>query len=538
MIKAVSYNGQPPVYPLVGEFGESGGVIGRSDGNALVLPDPERFVSRAHATVAYRGDGYVIRDLSSASPVYVNGRPLGNGNEARLLDGDELRIGAYTLQVIGDTAPQGSSVDDPMNLFGDANPFVSRPATRPAEQDHAGAPGGFGLGLDAGGDINQMFGLGNEAGSGFNLFPAGHPLAAENSPGGTGASVDPLVVLGAALAPPPTVPSQRDDAPEIRGSFVPPPVAPGPLPVDDKSMLVSWHDDGEQELGDGIKTMTVQSAARKRKAEAELPAVVAEAMPAALEPAMPPAPAKAVPGPDAGPVSGGKEGGPLASARNSTSVPGCAPPGAAHTGASEDKGELLAAFLAGAGVPELDMKGPLDALTMQMLGHLLREATQGTLDLLVSRALMKREIRAEMTMIVPQENNPLKFSPNVEVALSHLLAPRGQGFLPPLPAMKDAYDDLRAHQFAFMAGMRAALAGVLQRFNPDQLEQRLSDKSVVDTLLPMNRKAKLWSLYGELYADINREAEDDFHSLFGKAFLAAYQAQLDQLQQDERRVSH
>jgi FHA domain-containing protein len=175
---------------------------------------------------------------------------------------------------------------------------------------------------------------------------------------------------------------------------------------------------------------------------------------------------------------------------------------------------------------------------MQMLGHLLREATQGTLDLLLSRALMKREIRAEMTMIVPQENNPLKFSPNVEVALQHLLAPRGQGFMPPLPAMKDAYDDLRAHQFAFMAGMRAALAGVLERFNPERLEQRLSDRSVVDTLLPMNRKARLWSQYSELYAEINREAEDDFHSLFGKAFLAAYQAQLDRLQQESQHSSH
>jgi len=44
-----------------------------------------------------------------------------------------------------------------------------------------------------------------------------------------------------------------------------------------------------------------------------------------------------------------------------------------------------------------------------------------------------------------------------------LLAPPTRGFMPAAPAMRDAYDDLRAHQFGFIAGMRAALEGVLAR---------------------------------------------------------------------------
>jgi type VI secretion system FHA domain protein len=195
--------------------------------------------------------------------------------------------------------------------------------------------------------------------------------------------------------------------------------------------------------------------------------------------------------------------------------------------------ELLRSFLAGAGVPDLDMHGPLTPQMMNLIGQLLRVSTQGTLDLLLARALIKREVHAEVTMIVARENNPLKFSPNVEVALSHLLAPRGQGFMSPVVAVKDACDDLRAHQFGFMAGMRAALDGVLRRFDPAQLEQRLTDKSIVDSMLPMNRKAKLWSLFAELYADITREAQDDFHALFGKEFLRAYEFQLDKLKELE-----
>jgi FHA domain-containing protein len=92
---------------------------------------------------------------------------------------------------------------------------------------------------------------------------------------------------------------------------------------------------------------------------------------------------------------------------------------------------------------------------MRLLGRLIHEATRGTVDLLVARAALKREIRAEVTMIVTRENNPLKFSPSVEVALGHLLSPPARGFMESDRAMRDAYDDLRAHQFGFLAGMRA-----------------------------------------------------------------------------------
>jgi FHA domain-containing protein len=195
--------------------------------------------------------------------------------------------------------------------------------------------------------------------------------------------------------------------------------------------------------------------------------------------------------------------------------------------------ELLRAFLAGAGVPELKLP-PLSPKLMEIFGQLLREATKGTLDLLAARAITKREMRADMTVIVAAENNPLKFSPNVEAAMSHLLSPQGRGFMTPLRAMRDAYDDLRAHQFAFVAGMRAALAGVLSRFDPGTLEQRLTEKSMIDSVLPMNRKAKLWGLFEQLHSDIQREAEDDFDALFGREFLRAYEAQLARLEREAK----
>ena len=106
----------------------------------------------------------------------------------------------------------------------------------------------------------------------------------------------------------------------------------------------------------------------------------------------------------------------------------------------------------------------------------------------------------------------------------------------PAQAMRDAYDDLRAHQFAFIAGMRAALCGVLDRFDPSQLERRLSRKSVIDSVLPMNRKARMWNLFEDLFADVSHEAEDDFHALFGREFVRAYEEQLARVAQPEKEV--
>ena len=128
---------------------------------------------------------------------------------------------------------------------------------------------------------------------------------------------------------------------------------------------------------------------------------------------------------------------------------------------------------------------------MHSLGQLLRESTRGTVELLVARATFKREMRANVTMIAPRENNPLKFSPTVEVALQHLLANPAPGFMPPVTAMRDAYDDLCAHQLGVMAGMRSALEGVLKRFEPAVLEGRLAKRSALSKLLPGSGKAQL-----------------------------------------------
>jgi FHA domain-containing protein len=523
-IQVTAFNGRPLSQPLVGEFNELGGTIGRADGNTLVLPDPERHISRTHAVIAVRAGGYVIRDQGSAMPVEINGQPLGNGHEAPIAQGDELRIGGYAMRVeiiteapsthfsgqnlagaakedsVPPAAGGGAYLDDPFADFAEAEPEPVRPvpissAGKGGAAGSSGAASGAGMipedfdpfadlepeapaaerlpedfdldqGISPAQRIDDVFGLDK---------PAEHdPLASPLQEPARSTDNDPLAALeGPHRTPAEYQPVQRDDAPELQSPFRPPRFRPDDVP--------SF---GEFPRGE---------------------------VPVVPRPSLEPTSVQTAPA--AEPVL--RRQGPATEDKRA----------AASSGAAD----LLRAFLNGTGVPGLELPDGLTPELMQLLGQLLREATQGTLDLLLARALVKRELRAAATMIVAQENNPLKFSPNVEVALMRLLRPQEHGFMGPQRAMRDAYDDLRSHQFAFMAGMRAALEGVLQKFDPEQLERRLAQASVLDSLLPMNRKARLWHLFAERYGEISREAEDDFHSLFGREFLRAYEEQIEKL---------
>jgi predicted component of type VI protein secretion system len=81
-------------------------------------------------------------------------------------------------------------------------------------------------------------------------------------------------------------------------------------------------------------------------------------------------------------------------------------------------------------------------------------------------------------------------------ALSYLFDKRERlsgAFLPPVQAVGDACDDLRVHEIALMAGMRAAFQGALKRFDP-QLIEREADKQKGSFTL--NKKVKLWETFG------------------------------------------
>ncbi len=154
---------------------------------------------------------------------------------------------------------------------------------------------------------------------------------------------------------------------------------------------------------------------------------------------------------------------------------------------------LWRGFVEGAGVELPLPNGPSPEL-LSAIGAMMKIAVEGIHRLVSMRAVAKNQMQAEMTMIQVRGNNPLKFSPDATVALQLLLQPPARGFLAGPSALRDALIDLQSHQIGVMAGMGAALVAVLDRFDPTQLEKQLSSRSVLDSLVPAHRRARLWEL--------------------------------------------
>jgi FHA domain-containing protein len=195
-----------------------------------------------------------------------------------------------------------------------------------------------------------------------------------------------------------------------------------------------------------------------------------------------------------------------------------AKPGGAQKVLSDDP--LWRAFLEGVGI---ELPNGLSPEFMRLVGTLLRIAIEGTHRLVTMRATAKEEIRADMTRIQPQGNNPLKFAPDGTAALQFLLQPPVRGFMAGPTALQETMIDLQSHQVAMTAGMLSAVEAVLDGFDPPKIEALLTTRSVLDSFLPTNRRARLWELYVEHYHSLREDAQEVFKRLGAEAFRKAYE---------------
>ena len=98
---------------------------------------------------------------------------------------------------------------------------------------------------------------------------------------------------------------------------------------------------------------------------------------------------------------------------NVADAPASTSPTAPPTGSSAD----LNALLEGAGLTGV----PVTPELARKFGEILRVVVAGVMDVLQSRQRIKDEFRMRMTHFRVADNNPLKFSANVDHALRNLL---------------------------------------------------------------------------------------------------------------------
>lgn len=206
-------------------------------------------------------------------------------------------------------------------------------------------------------------------------------------------------------------------------------------------------------------------------------------------------------------------------------APQASPPGAAQVAPQPDARSVLAALLAGAGLPDVPVTDELAAT----FGQILKAVVGGLIDTLNSRQAFKEEFRAPTTRIRTVDNNPLKFSVDAQDALKNLLGKRSASYLEPVEAFDDAFADLQEHQMAMLAGIRHAFEQMLQRFDPEGLQRQFDRFGSSRTWLGVATKPAYWDLYSEMYKDWARDPDRAFRELFGEELGRAYEAQVARL---------
>lgn len=483
--------------------------IGRGPENDLVLPDPDRMISKTHCVIEDQGGHPVVVDLST------NGTFLNYGKQALgrvptpLSDGDVLILGPYELVVQVSAEAHWS---EPLPPMGEG----------PVGHGQAGrAPDPYKLIDDAapGGDfLDGLLGAAKPVGPGQFRKPEDQ--------------VDLLSPLGEApgqgaplLAPRPDLPvgpAMRDHAPAVTDSF-----RLGAAPAAKSVIPDDWDD---------FLAPTPKPAAPAGQAlppGADPFSHGNPFAPAAPEPAddpfaallgQPPAP-PAAPLPPQAPTGAD----PFVTDPNRGPMPPPAPAPVPAPAAPIAAADSSRAFLAALGAEEVRLTDAELGPTMTRLGTTLRAMITGLREILMTRTSIKSEFRIEQTMVNAGGNNPLKFSVTPEQAIEAMVKPNARGYLPADEAAAQALEDIKAHEIAMVTGMEAALKGVLKKLDPNALTQAIEAKGGFGFL--KNRKAQYWETYETMYAEISDQAQNDFHELFAREFAQAYRAQLAKLKE-------
>lgn len=205
------------------------------------------------------------------------------------------------------------------------------------------------------------------------------------------------------------------------------------------------------------------------------------------------------------------------SARSATPAPA--------TVATSDGSFDFGAFLQGVGLQGVDVSPEL----ARDFGQVLRVVIEGLMEILRARERIKDEFRMRVTTFKAADNNPLKFSANVEDALHNLLVKRNAAYLGPVQAFEDAFRDVRNHQMAMLAGVRLAYEAMLGEFDPERLQEQFDRQLKRGSLLGARARSRYWDLYVDRFRDRVRDADACFRQLFGDEFAKAYEEQLEKL---------
>lgn len=465
-------------------FATHGGTLGRGPDNAWVLEDSERFISSRHTQIIYDNGQYYLIDLSTNGTFY-NGapEPIGNGNRVALKDGDRFNLSDYEFEVrLRDDGPQaGLPADDPFSLGGFAG--------------HAA-----GVEADLGGFASSYAGSDPFASPMAASSPALGPLISSDYE-----ETDPLAMLDRVGQPSqanPSLescsPSQPDNADPMQHAVAWPSAIPDDWDDDLTGREAPANPASQPVSHAPFTTGHADTLAQLRMAEEKCEGLEAKNRTLLAE------------------VMQLRQ-----KLKDSEQTP--ARESVVRKISENDEALIEAMGLAGWNLSEAKRLE-----ISSIAGQLVRETLLGLMQALSFRKKIKEEFRINVTTIQPVENNPLKFSANLEDALENMFARENKAYMRPLDAVREGFQGVSEHQVAVLAGIQAAFRGMIERFDPESLEKRF-EKYRKAGVIKVGQKSKNWDSYREFHQELANNMDNSFQHLFGYDFMQAYEDQLQRL---------
>ncbi|MFV9615648.1 MAG: type VI secretion system-associated FHA domain protein TagH [Gammaproteobacteria bacterium] len=496
-------------------FDNNGGSIGRGKDNAWVLDDPERFLSSNHCQFSCENNQFYITDLSTNGTFYKGSpHPMGKGSILPVNEGDTFALGDYVFSIsisnsvssadpfaAGDdvfTKAHSNNADIAQdefldNPFADAHVSSSEPlfTSSPEETDPLAAlDKAQGSGENK---MNSVPGVSADFENNSDPFAAATysdqsdaiqqqvswPDAVLEQTSNSGGGIpddwndDLISAPRQPVSPvPPSIPLTEPPVAAKQGQTIPPETV-----ADHVSIQNTGQSDAAENGALAIENLALQKANAILQAEVKILKQQIKAQ---------------------------QQRGVKADITVDTSI--------------VDAMGFQQHNLVDAQITQIN----------ELAGEIIREMVSGLMQVLGSRSSIKNAFRMNVTTIQPVENNPIKFSANVDDALENMFIKQGSAYKKPLEAVGDCFDGIAEHQLAILAGIRAAFKGVLERFDPVLLDARFSRHNKGSLVLG-SQKAKNWESYLEYYNELVGDIDNTFQYLFGDDFVQAYEDQLQRL---------
>jgi type VI secretion system FHA domain protein len=506
-------------------FDENGGVFGRSPSSDWVLPDPERYISSKHGQVYFQDGRYFIRDTST-NGLKIEGQAeaIGKGNSVPLSHGDVLLLGEFRLEVgleeaggqadpighpvsdvLGDSADSGSL--DPLDfLLQESSSSTAEDSTWPESQ------------ADDSSLANDHFSLPGVKNDPF--FPQNEQLAnQEPAPLAAGEELDinkPVLDESVELIPDDwnltdinSEPGADQEANEVLQSIDLRLAGREPSSTPNASMprkdnpAGSWAEliDSESELQNASDSESDSQPENPR--QFDINSTGGEGV-----------------GQEAADVlvqkvdDGSKQEIEQITMHEAST---------ANT-PSTDESALYEAFLQGMGILDIT-NTKVSVETMRSYGELLQLMIESLMELLSSRTNFKNEFRLNRTILKSVENNPLKFSPNVDEAMRILFSPASSGYLGLQESVAGGLEDMKYHQVALIAGLQAIFLEFSKVMSPERYTTDATG-GVKGLLQSMTQKSRNWEQFCAYCERLEGESAGGISDYFSSVFTEAYEERI------------